>query len=108
MGLWARAGDGDVSGKTVCPVRIVVSLHALALQQPAFNEIRLTGKPWRKDLLSTEQLIPALAFTTLGVAIIYAIVHFFWTSKRRGDRQQTPLTQASERKRANEGSIIRK
>ncbi len=60
---------------------------------------------WRKTLLSTEQLIPALAFTTLGIAILYAIVNFFRTAKRQGERQQTPLTRASERTRAREGSI---
>lgn len=59
-------------------------------------------------MLSTEQLIPALAFMTLGIAIAYAIVTFFRTAKRQGERQQTPLTQASERTRQREGSIIRK
>ena len=28
-------------------------------------------------LLSTDQLIPALAFMTFGIVIVYAIVHFF-------------------------------
>ena len=58
-------------------------------------------------LLNTEQVIPALAFLTLGIAIVYAIVHFFSTTqKREGD--QSPLTRASELRRAREGSIIEK
>ena len=59
-------------------------------------------------MLNTEQVIPALAFMTFGIAIIYAIVHFFRTTKRQGEHQQTPLTRASERTRAREGSIIQK
>lgn len=59
-------------------------------------------------MLSTEQLIPALAFMTFGIAIIYAIVHFFRTSKKQGEDRQSALTRASEQKRAREGSIIRK
>lgn len=61
-----------------------------------------------EHLLTTEQLIPALALTTLGLALVYAIVNFFRTSKQQGERQETPLTQASERKRADKGSIIRR
>ncbi len=59
-------------------------------------------------MLSGDQLIPTLALMTLGIAIIYAIVNFARTKKRQGERQQTSLTQASERTRAREGSIIKK
>ena len=59
-------------------------------------------------MLSTEQLIPTLAFMTFGIVIVYAIVHFFRTSKRQGEDRQSPLTRASEQKRARQGSIIQK
>jgi hypothetical protein len=58
-------------------------------------------------LLSTEQVIPALAFLTFGIVIVYAIVHFFSTTRKR-EGQQSPLTRASEQRRAREGSIIEK
>ncbi len=58
--------------------------------------------------LSTDQVIPALAFMTFAIAIVYAIVHFFRTSKRAGEDRQSPLTRASERRRSREGSIIQK
>jgi hypothetical protein len=57
-------------------------------------------------LLSTDQVIPALAFMTFGIVIVYAIVSFFRTMKGRSEHQQTPLTRASEEKRARHGSII--
>ncbi len=59
-------------------------------------------------MLNSDQLIPALAFMTFGIAIIYAIVHFFWTSKRAGEDRQSALTRASEQTRDREGSIIKK
>ena len=59
-------------------------------------------------MLNTDQIIPALAFMTFGIVIVYAIVHFFRTSKRHGEDRQSALTQSSERKRDREGSIIQK
>lgn len=59
-------------------------------------------------VLSTEQFIPTLALMTLGIVAVYAIVNFFRTKQRQGDRQQTPLTRTSENKRARDGSIVRK
>ncbi len=59
-------------------------------------------------MLNTDQVIPALAFMTLGIVIVFAIMQFFSIMKRRRQRQQTPLTQASELKRSRQGSIIEK
>ncbi len=59
-------------------------------------------------LLNTEQLVPALAFMTFAIVIVYALVHFFRTSKTEGEHRHSPLTRASEQKRAREGSIIKK
>jgi hypothetical protein len=58
--------------------------------------------------MTTDQLIPALAFMTLGIVIAFAIFQFFSVMRRRRERQQTPLTRASETKRAREGSVIQK
>ena len=58
--------------------------------------------------MTTDQVIPALAFMTLGIVIAFAIFSFFNVMRRRRERQQTPLTQASELKRARQGSIIEK
>ncbi len=86
--------------------RIIGFFHTLvsngSAHKPAF------AATWRNTLLSSEQLIPALAFMTLGIAILYAIVNFFRTAKRQGERQQTHLTRTSEQTRAREGSIIKK
>ncbi len=71
-------------------------------------EPALTATLEESLLLSTEQLIPALAFMTFAIVIVYAIVHFFRTSKRAGEDRQSHLTRASEQKRAREGSIIQK
>jgi len=62
----------------------------------------------RKPLINNEQIIPALAFLTFGIVIVYAIVQLFSAMRTRGERQQTPLTRASEQTRAREGSIIKK
>ncbi len=59
-------------------------------------------------LITTDQVIPALAFMTLGIVIAFAIFQFFSIMRRRRERQQTPLTQASELKRARQGSVIEK
>ena len=59
-------------------------------------------------MLSTDQVIPALAFMTLGLVLVYAIMNYFRTMKRKSERQQTPLTRASEEKRDHQGSIIQK
>ena len=58
-------------------------------------------------MLSTEQIIPALAFLTFGIAIVYAIVNFFSITRKR-EGEQSPLTRASEQRRAREGSVIEK
>jgi hypothetical protein len=58
--------------------------------------------------MTTDQLIPALAFMTLGIVIAFAIFQFFSVMRRRRERQQTPLTRASETKRTREGSVIQK
>jgi hypothetical protein len=57
-------------------------------------------------LINNEQIIPALAFMTLGIVIAFAIFQFFSIMRKRRQRQQTPLTRASEEKRARQGSVI--
>ena len=58
--------------------------------------------------MTTDQLIPALAFMTLGIVIVFGIMQGFSIAKKRRERQDTPLTHASEVKRARQGSIIQK
>ncbi len=58
-------------------------------------------------LINNDQIIPALAFMTLGIVIAVAIIQFFSIMRKRRQRQQTPLTRASEEKRARQGSVIR-
>ena len=57
-------------------------------------------------LINNEQIIPALAFMTLGIVIAVAIVQLFSIMKKRRERQHTPLTRSSESKRKREGSVI--
>jgi hypothetical protein len=59
-------------------------------------------------LINNDQIIPALAFMTLGIVLAFAIIQFYSIMKRRRERQRTPLTQASEHKRARQGSVIQK
>ena len=59
-------------------------------------------------MLNNEQIIPALAFRTFGIVIVYAIMHFFSAMRKRNQRQKTHLTRSSEQKRDREGSIIKK
>jgi hypothetical protein len=73
---------------------------AMALK-PALKQ---HGRP----VLNNDQIIPALAFMTFGIVIVYAIGHFFSAMRKRNERQQTPLTRSSEQKREREGSIIKK
>ena len=54
------------------------------------------------------QFIPALAFMTLGFVIAYAAMSYVNVSRKRRERQDTPLTRSSEAKRTNQGSIILK
>ncbi len=56
--------------------------------------------------MTTDQVIPALAFMTLGIVIAFAIFQFFSVMRRRRERQNTPLTRASETKRVRQGSVI--
>jgi len=44
---------------------------------------RLHSNMEEHPLLSTEQIIPALAFLTFGITIVYAIVHFFLIPRKR-------------------------
>jgi hypothetical protein len=57
-------------------------------------------------LINNEQIIPALAFMTLGIVLAFAIMQFVSIMRRRRERQNTPLTRASETKRARQGSVI--
>jgi hypothetical protein len=59
-------------------------------------------------LIVNDQIIPALAFMTLGIVLAFAIIQFFSIMRRRRERQNTPLTHASEVKRARQGSVIQK
>ncbi len=59
-------------------------------------------------VIHNEQIIPALAFMTLGIVIVFAVMHFFSHMRKRRERERTPLTRSSENKRANEGSVIQK
>jgi len=57
-------------------------------------------------LIHDDQIIPVLAFMTLGITIVIAIVQFFSVMRKRRQREQTPLTRSSEAKRTREGSVI--
>ncbi len=57
-------------------------------------------------LINNDQIIPTLAFMTLGIVIVIAIVQFFSIMRKRKQREQTALTRSSEEKRARHGSVI--
>ncbi len=59
-------------------------------------------------IINNEQIIPALAFMTLGIVIAFAIIQFVSHMRKRRQREQTPLTRASEAKRERQGSVIQK
>lgn len=57
-------------------------------------------------MINNDQIIPALAFMTLGIVLVIAIAQIISTMRKRREREQTPLTQSSEAKRDRRGSVI--
>ncbi len=57
-------------------------------------------------VINNDQIIPTLAFMTLGIVIVVAVVQYFTHMRKRNQREQTPLTRSSEEKRSREGSVI--
>jgi hypothetical protein len=53
-------------------------------------------------LINNENIIPTLAFVTLGIVLVFVAVHFARFRQRRRERQNTPLVRRSENSRENE------
>jgi hypothetical protein len=53
-------------------------------------------KPQKEIIMEGDQIIPVLAFVTLGIVLVYAIAQFMWTQRKKRQRQDTPLVQHSE------------
>ncbi len=58
--------------------------------------------------MNNDQIIPVLAFVTLGIVIVIGIMQYISIQRRRNLREETPITQASERKRSDRGSMFPK
>ena len=59
-------------------------------------------------MISDNAIIPVLAFVTLGIVIVIAIAQYISIQRSRNLREQTPITQASEKKRSDRGSMLPK
>ena len=59
-------------------------------------------------MISDNAIIPVLAFVTLGIVIVIAVVQYISIQRKRNQREQTPMTQASENKRSDRGSMFPK
>ncbi|KAI94601.1 hypothetical protein T281_10170 [Rhodomicrobium udaipurense JA643] len=55
-------------------------------------------------MINNENIIPTLAFVTLGIVLVFALVHLSRFMQRRRERQNTSLVQRSETTRDREQS----
>ncbi|MFT4080113.1 hypothetical protein [Rhodomicrobium sp.] len=57
-------------------------------------------------MINNENIIPTLAFVTLGIVLVFAAVHFARFMQRRRERQNTELVQRSEKTRERQRSAF--
>ena len=58
--------------------------------------------------MNSDQLIPTLLFTTLGLVLAVGIFQYVWTMRKKRERENTPLTQTSEDQRRSGDSVVNK